>query len=376
MVIESRSAPRPAMAHLPGQLEWIGPEPPPPILAVMAQAYAPALGEAIAFPGLINSHDHLAFNCYPPTGAPPYQDFLDWSRDVQEKRSMIARIETIPRVVRVQFGALKNLLWGVTAVADHGGGVAPGDSPIAVLSPYQDLHSPELEHPRRWLTGLRPVVLHLAEGISAESRQRALRFLRYNYFRRPVAGVHGVGLEASDFSRLSAFIWCPASNLFLFGRTAEVAAARRRTRVLFGTDSTLSAPGTLWDHVCRARGAIADEDLFAALTSLPARFWKLRQQGDFVVARRGQSAAWDAFFSLTPDDILLVVRAGQPVLVDAALAALVPVPPDLVPLGWGSSRKFVRMPLGRMVRAIEPQLDPAALIARFAGASAAGRRAA
>ncbi|MDB5393595.1 MAG: hypothetical protein JWM91_1101 [Rhodospirillales bacterium] len=355
------------MAQFPNRLEWIGPAPPPPCLADIAQAHGSRLDETIAFPGLINSHDHLEFNCYAPTGTPPYRDFLEWSYDVQAARDMVERIEAIDRRMRAQLGLLKNLLWGVTAVADHGGTAIPGNHAIAVLSPYKDLHSPELEHPVKWLTGLRPVVLHLAEGTTAESRRRALLFLERNLFHRPVAGVHGVSLESGDFSRLSALIWCPVSNLFLFGQTADVASATRHTAVLFGTDSTLSAPGTLWDHLRQVRDVVTDEDIFAALTARPARFWRLRRRDDFVIARRRESAKWDAFFSLTPDDILLVVRAGQPILIDTALAAAVPLSADFFPLAWGASRKYVRMPLEMIMRAIEPQLDPAALIARFAG---------
>jgi len=359
--------------RLPDWLEWIGQDSPPPGLAAVAEAQP---GEVIAFPGLINAHDHLAFNCYPPTGKPPYHDFLEWSRDVQAERGLIETVEAVPRAVRVQFGLLKNLLWGVTAVADHGGDEHSGNGPIAVLPPYTDLHSPELETRRKWLKGVGPVVLHLAEGTTPESRQRALSFLKGNLLRRRVVGVHGVSLEAGDFGRLSAFVWCPASNLFLFGRTADAAAAAERTELLLGTDSTLSAPGTLWDHLRQARGAMPDDDLFAALTARAERFWRIGRRNDFVVARRRMSTIWDAFFAVTPGDILLVVRGGRAVLIDAALTASKPFSEGFFPLDWDGSRKFVRMNLPEMVRATLPQLDPAVLIGRFAGVSAAGRRAA
>src|SRR5579859_8165514 len=146
------------------------------------------------FPGLINSHDHLEFNCYAPTGLPPYQDFRGWARDVQAAREVLSAVEAIPLKLRRRFGVLKNLLWGVTAVADHGGRPGESGGPVAVLTPYKDLHSPELGRARSWLAGLGPVVLHLAEGVTEDSRRRALRYLRWNLWRRPVVGVHGVGL--------------------------------------------------------------------------------------------------------------------------------------------------------------------------------------
>lgn len=340
---------------------WIGAPPPPPGL----QRYLGA-GEAIAFPGLINSHDHLAFNCYPPTGTPPYRDFLGWSRDVQADGSAIAAIEAIPPAQRRQIGLLKNLLWGVTAVADHGGADAP-DGPVRVLAPYKDLHSPELGRPHSWLAGAGPVVMHLAEGVTLASRRRALRYLGWNLWRRPVAGVHGISLEEADFALLAALVWCPASNLFLFGRTADARAAARHTTLLFGTDATISAPGTLWDHLRLARGTVADETILDALTGNAERFWKLGPRTDFVVARRKAADPWDSFFAVTPADILAVVKDGEPVLLDERFAC----PPGFTALG----RKRVRMAVTALMRDLAAHTEPARLVARFTGAAPTGTRA-
>jgi len=343
---------------------WIGDGPPPPDLPGLTGQ----LGDVIVFPGLVNSHDHLEFNCYAPTGMPPYADFVGWARDVQAAREVLASVEAIPLALRRRFGLLKNLLWGVTAVADHGGGAAEADDPVRVLTPYKDLHSPEFGRWRSWLGGSSPVVMHLAEGITPASRRRALRYLRWNLLRRPVAGVHGVALRGRDFAKLSALIWCPASNHFLFGRTADAVEAARRTTLLFGTDSTLSAPGTLWDHLRQARETLEDSQLLAALTGAAERFWHLPARRDFVVARRRRPDPWDAFFALTPDDILLVFKDGKPVLADRSLGA----PADGF---YALGSKYVRLPLPSMLQEVGRHIDPAALISRFTGAALSARRA-
>lgn len=335
---------------------WLGDGPPPAGLADYAGA-----GERIAFPGLVNSHDHLEFNCYPPTGLPPYRDFLGWMGDVQADRAAIAAIEEIPAEIRRRIGLLKNLLWGVTAVADHGGAADDG-GPVRVLAPFKDLHSPELGKRRSWLAGFGPVVMHLAEGVTPQSRQRALDYLRWNIWGRRVAGVHGVSLEDRDFARLAALIWCPGSNLFLFGRTANAAAAARRTSLLFGSDATLSAPGTLWDHLRYARGSIPEDTLFAALTRTADHFWGLDRKSDFVVAKRRARDRWGAFFAITPGDILAVVRNGQPMLLDSSLART--CPDGFTPVG----DKFVRLVL-------PPHPETARLVSRFIGAGGSVTRA-
>ncbi len=353
-------------------IEWLTPHlQPPEALRSFIEKEGGTLGDAIAFPGLINSHDHLAFNCYPPTGAPPYRDFLGWSRDVQAKKEMIARIERIPYDVRVQFGVLKNLLWGMTAVADHGGRKTPGGLPITVML-HRALHSPELESFARlkMLLGWGPVVAHLAEGVDDASRERALALLRWNLFGRPVAGVHGVSLRDADFAKLAALIWCPASNHFLFGRTADVEQAQLHTRVLFGTDSTLSARGTIWDHLRAARGLLSDDAILASLTMETIRFWSLPNSyaaNNLVLARKRATSALDSFFAITPADILLVVNEGEPVLIDADLTDQAPSS-GFEAVRCGDARKYVKLPLKDMLQAAthaSPDFDGDALLERF-----------
>src|ERR1700689_3290710 len=77
--------------------------------------------DAIAFPGLINSHDHLEFDLYPPLGHGPYADYVTWREDIHRRdRGQIASIEAVPRPYRARWEAVKNLLSGVTSVATHG----------------------------------------------------------------------------------------------------------------------------------------------------------------------------------------------------------------------------------------------------------------
>ena len=340
-------------------LEWIG----EPVSRPAPDAPELDLGDLIAFRGLVNAHDHLEFNCYPPTGNPPYREFLDWGHDVLSRTDLVRPIEAIPMALRQQAGALKNLLWGVTAVCDHTAEPGPAD-PIRIVADFDFIHSPEAGRKRRrtLLSGgrKRPVVLHLAEGVTAESRDRAVSLLRWNIFGRPVVGVHGVSLRPEDFARLTALVWCPASNNFLFGRTADLAAAKTRTEVLFGTDSTLSAPGTIWDHLRLARGTgLDDAELIAAVTRPAARLWGAITDQDFVVCRRKHGDVIEAFFAVVPGDILLVMCQGEVVLADECIA---PGFPDLEPACAG---KFVKLPMTSLAAELGRHLDVKTLFTRY-----------
>src|SRR3954470_20281375 len=112
------------MTNFPFQIvgaEWLGAAlglpPPAPLRSRAGNGVTIDVGPAVALPGLINSHDHLEFNCYPPLGNPPYRSFTEWSIDVhRDHRSLVEAVEAIPRPVRLLFGVLKNLLSGVTTV--------------------------------------------------------------------------------------------------------------------------------------------------------------------------------------------------------------------------------------------------------------------
>src|SRR5215471_15121010 len=218
---------------------WLGDTRDKPLILQESDGQTPLLevGKTLAFPGLINSHDHLEFNCYPPLGNPPYADFLAWGPNVhRDNNQLIAGVERLPRSTRVEIGILKNLLWGVTSVVHHGNRVSAGASTSIELISWLDcLHSPELE---RWASAEflkfwrnQPVVAHIAEGRTQESRRRALSFMRLNRFHRRLIGVHGVALEGPDFAKLDALVWCPSSNFFLLGQTADIAAAKRHTPI-------------------------------------------------------------------------------------------------------------------------------------------------
>src|ERR1700759_4396699 len=80
-----------------------------------------SFSDAIAFPGLINSHDHLDFNLFPKLGNKLHDNYVEWSNYIHTHYSgVINRVLQIPRELRVQWGVYKNLLNGITTVVNHG----------------------------------------------------------------------------------------------------------------------------------------------------------------------------------------------------------------------------------------------------------------
>ena len=74
----------------------------------------------VRLPGLINAHDHLEFNLFPKLGRGSYRNAADWARDIHHpERSPVREHLRVPKPVRLWWGALKNLLSGVTTVCHH-----------------------------------------------------------------------------------------------------------------------------------------------------------------------------------------------------------------------------------------------------------------
>jgi cytosine/adenosine deaminase-related metal-dependent hydrolase len=149
-------------------------------------------------------------------------------------------------------------------------------------------------------------------------------------FGKAVVAVHAIAMNAAQAAHFHAVVWCPVSNEFLYGTTADVASLKQTTTILFGTDSTLTAAWDIWSHLRRARAlrVLGDRELFAAVTLDAALAWGRRDTGriapghtaDLVIARKKASDPWDAFFAVTPEDILLVLKDGQVVLRDPSVA--------------------------------------------------------
>jgi cytosine/adenosine deaminase-related metal-dependent hydrolase len=291
----------------------------------------------IAFAGLINSHDHLDFDLFPRLGNRIYNDYVEWGRDIHAvNKPAINEVLQVPRHLRVKWGVYKNLLAGVTTVVHHGHYVDDiPDAPIRVFQDCNMLHSIQLE--KKWRLKLnnpfadkRPWVVHIGEGTNVTARKEIDSLIRWNILGRKLIGVHGIALDPRQARSLEALIWCPDSNFFLIGATADITRLKAVTKIVFGTDSTVSASWNIWEQLRLARktGLLTDVELFQSLTTVPAGLWNIRNTGalkagmnaDIVVAKqKGAEGRLDAFFRLDPEDIQLVLKQGKIVLFDKLL---------------------------------------------------------
>ncbi len=151
----------------------------------------------LAFPGLINSHDHLDFNLFPQLGNQKFKNYIDWGNGLRrEHEPAIQSILKIPKSLRARWGMYKNLLSGITTVVQHGERLPVADAPINLFDRCYSLHSVGLE--KRWKYKLNkpfipdyPFVIHIGEGTDEFSFEEINELLRWNLFKRKIVGVHG-----------------------------------------------------------------------------------------------------------------------------------------------------------------------------------------
>lgn len=299
-------------------------------ITVAARAYAANFTidfeNAIAFPGLINSHDHLEMNCFPQLKNNAYTNYTQWGTDIHvAHKEIIQSVLKIPETLRIQWGAYKNLLNGITTVVNHGKKITADNLPVTVFQNCTNLHSVALEKNWKRKLNLRPFsktpfVIHIGEGTDDVAAAEIDTYSRHNYFGKNTIGIHAVAMNVQQAKKFAALVWCPASNYFLLNTTARIDILKTATTILFGTDSTLSAGWSIWEqlHLARSLNMLSDSELFAIVTTTAAKTWGIFNN-DIVVAKKKSGNYFDSFFSLTAEDILLVVKDGQIALYDESL---------------------------------------------------------
>lgn len=330
------------------------------------------VGPAKIRPGLINAHDHLTFNHLPRLGAPPYTSLYEWARDVQGRFvEAIERQRSLPERDALLFGALKNLLGGVTRVVHHDRWSRELDGAFPVrVQRVRVVHSLGLEadiemaRDRDGDLGHLPLCMHLAEGVDRASAKELPEAARLGLLGRELLAVHLVGVDEEGMRLLresgTAFVWCPSSNLRLYGSTAPPALFQAGVDVLLGTDSLISGDGTLLHElrVARSLGYVDDATLEAAVGAVPARRLGLPppsldpgRPADLVVLRR-------PLLDARPADVLLVLVGGRPRLGETRFSSLfedAEVPVETLEVG--GEERLVEAPLGSVARKVF-QLTP------------------
>lgn len=342
-------------------------------------------------PGLINAHDHLQLNTLPPLASPRrYNRAHEWILDVDGRRRTDPAFEALvamPRNDRLLIGGVKNLLSGVTTVSHHDP-LYPFLSdvcfPTRVVTRSGWSHSlyidgvDEVRDSYRSTPPDQPWIIHAAEGTDQESAQEFDRLEELGCVRSNTLIVHGIALDSERRARLdrtgAGLVWCPSSNLMLFGQTADVEWLAQRGRVALGTDSRLSGGRDLLEElrVARACPGLSESLLESMVTGRAAALLGLNDRGalkpgllaDLLVVPADRPLS-----EVTRADIRLVVLGGIPRYADEAHAGMLGPPAFWARIRVDGCPRMLESTLARALSAAacrEPGVDIADLTWRAA----------
>jgi cytosine/adenosine deaminase-related metal-dependent hydrolase len=283
-------------------------------------------------PGLINSHDHLQLNSLPRHESPKlYRHVRDWISEVDGRRLSDPDFEAgvaVSRDERLLIGGVKNLLSGATTVAHHDPlypFLLNPAYPTRVVQNYGWSHSiyvdgeESVKASYRRTPGECPWIIHAAEGLDDEAGNEFERLEVLGCLGPNTLLVHGTALDRVRRARLgraaAGLIWCPSSNLHLFGKTAEVADLLQNGRVALGTDSRLSGARDLLEELRVAAdiGGLDDQAVERLVTRDSARLLRLPDRGVLRPAARADILILPARTRLTAAtraDVRLVLIDG------------------------------------------------------------------
>jgi cytosine/adenosine deaminase-related metal-dependent hydrolase len=194
-----------------------------------------------------------------------------------------------------------------------------------------------------------PYIIHLAEGLDPETAQEMDVLLAAGALGRNTLIVHGIGLRPSDVQAMASagasLCWCPGSNLYLYGQTADLAfLTHAGINITLGTDSSLSGELNLLEELRTARRHLADRSGQLLLEGRSTEQWLVEAvttRAAYALMRQDRcgriAPGYRADLLILPDrgqdpyatliearmtDIALLCRAGVPVYGDPCFESL------------------------------------------------------
>jgi 5-methylthioadenosine/S-adenosylhomocysteine deaminase len=260
-------------------------------------------------PGLIELHNHTAYNVLPLWAVPKRFTNRDtWGNSDDYHQLVTAPMKTIGEATEllpalVRYVECKALVGGVTTTQGIALFSAPGVRRYykGIVRNVEQTGDPQLPEagsriadvaasdPQAFLTEIEHkqcFLLHLSEGTddAAHKHFEALQLGGGQWaIARSLAGIHCVALKPADFAVMAShgasMVWSPFSNLLLYGQTADVASAlaagagSNPVKIGLGSDWSPSGSKSLFGELKVARvysqnngSPFADEQLVRLAT--------------------------------------------------------------------------------------------------------------
>jgi len=283
--------------------------------------------------------------------------------------------------VRIAWGAIRNLLAGVTTVCHHNPltpEMLDPDFPVSVLQDFQWAHSLAVDGGIAAIHETNnedaPFIIHAAEGVDEDSAIEFQRVLTQGALHRNTVLVHGLAIPPESIAKMNecgvALVTCPSSNEFLFGCVPASEFLFMVQRLALGSDSPLTAAGDLLDQLrfTLDRVGLCEDELYGMVTTAPSLILGLKcgegsiapgSIANFIATKdRGLSPA-ATLAEMSSEDVELVVREGRVFLASDVIFERLHENQrtGLELLVVDGERRWIRAPLARLFREAAPVMD-------------------
>lgn len=317
-------------------------------------------------PGLINAHEHLTFQGAPYTRTDErYEHRHDWRRGIRSHTRIPAVMATQEQMVLAE---LRMVLGGATSV--NGSGGRPGllrnldfgadtDDLDHEAADYDTFPLDDgdgilrasgcdygaMARTTEEVAGEARYTPHIGEGIDAEAHNEFActndALMANDVVEGNVAVIHGIGMSPDDIASMALdgamLVWSPRTNVTLYGDTARVTTFdAMRVPIALGTDWVFTGSMNMLRELSCADdlnadymdGHFSDRDLWLMATYNGALALGVSDVlgaiaegyvADLAIFDASMHPDYRAVIDAEPQDVALVLRAGNPLFGEAAV---------------------------------------------------------
>ena len=312
----------------------------------------------LIYPGLIDLHNHLLYNSLPlwtePARTSPWTSHNQWVDAPTYPTAVSAPARLLGAAAGralLRYVETRALVGGTTSIQGNPRGATPPDGELTrnidteKFGTNQDylrvrtIVADTLTDLQPYVTAMqqgRGFICHAAEGTQPSLRNEFTLLDQAGLVRSQLIAIHGGALTPADFQQLAAadatLVWSPFSNLWLYGATADIAAAKAAgARICLGSDWAPSGTrNILWElkvadlwNKAQPSPIFTDQELARLVTANPGQAlsgpWPhpvgtIEPGGlaDLVVVARRHPDPYRNLIQATETDIRLVVVGGRP----------------------------------------------------------------
>jgi len=320
--------------------------------------------DSIAFPGMINIHDHLKYSWYKRIGKgkrieknqPHYDNVYKWLEDLYQTFDCVFNNTNDGLNIMFQLGLYKQIFSATTTVLNHSRHpkniLSSENQHINIVENFESelVVQPELisnvtSHSLSFGKSIQDTynkaiksipqkafVIHAAEGTDKATENEIKILGDLGVLSPQSILVHCINTDIKDIELIAknkcTVVWCPYTSKFVIGETADIRAIiSNGINLCIGTDSSCSGSKNLLGELnyaqelynTRFHTEISSSDLFNMVTYNPAKALMLENRigkiadgfsADIVIIDKKSKNPYNDILSCNPENIIALWCGG------------------------------------------------------------------